>query len=189
MHILEQNDTQLVLAGIPGGRFWMIVLAGIGLLLTGAIGAFAVAMYHQEGGLAWPHFPLSIGILIGQGLFWTGCITLVIGRQRLILDKAAGTGTYQVRSPIVDVGKPCSFKLAHVKDITLETRTETRPGRPGHAEGEATVHQVRLRLNKPRRAIVLDETEHGKLDRLNALAGRVAEFLGQAPTLLSEETG
>lgn len=166
----------------------MIALACIGLLLTGAFGAFALMLHKEHHGMVGSHLPLGLGVLIGQALFWTGVITLAIGRQTLVLDSILGTGEYKVRSPIVDVGKSCRFKLKHVHSVTIETTKETRPGRSGHADVDATVHRVRLRLNKPRRAITLDETEHGHLDRLEELAQQVAAFLGQSPAHMDDQS-
>jgi len=44
---------------------------------------------------------------------------------------------------------------------------------------------VWLRLNKPRRAITLDETEHGQLDCLKTLAEQVARILVKPLSVLT----
>jgi len=41
MRIKLQTDSCLVLVGVPGQRVWMIVFAGVGVLLTSTFGAFA----------------------------------------------------------------------------------------------------------------------------------------------------
>jgi hypothetical protein len=177
MRIQKQTDSCLVLTGIPGRRVWMIVLCCFGLLLTVAVGYIAVVLYEERGVLTLAHLPLCIGLLIAQVIFWTGAVTLAVGRLTLILDTTPGVGEYRIRSPIVEAGKPCSFKLEHVDSIALEATNETRPGN----QMDATVHRVRLRLTRPRRAITLDETENNRLERLETLAKQVANFLGKTP--------
>jgi hypothetical protein len=181
MKLLSQTDLRLVLTGIPGRRVWMIVCCGLGLFLTVAVGYIANLLYEVRGGLTLPHLPLAIGLLIAQGLFWTGVVTLAVGRLTLVLDTTLGTGEYRVRSPIVEAGKPCRFQLEQIDSVVIETSRETRPGRPGHADEDVTVHRLRLRLTQPRRAITLDETENNRLARLESLAGQVADFLGKTP--------
>jgi len=186
MRISERTDSRLVLTGIPGGRLWMVVLLCLGLVLTVGFGWFAVLVYKEDNRLALPLLALSIGVLIAQGLFWTGAVSLMVGRLSLVLDTTTGRGEYRVRSPIVDAGQPCKFELKHVDSVTVETRLETRPGLGGHADTEATVHRVRLRLNKPHCVIVLDESEHGELDRLQTLARQVAGLLNQTPVRIDQ---
>ena len=187
MRVLSQTDSRLVLTGIPGRRVWMIVCCGLGLFLTLAVGYFAYLLYRARGGLTLPHLPLAVGLLIAQGLFWTGAITLAVGRLTLVIDTTLGTGEYRVRSPIVEAGTSCRFKLDQIDSIVIETSRETRPGLPGHADDDATVHRLRLRLTQPRRAITLDETENNRLARLESLAGRVAHFLGTTPVRVDHD--
>ena len=179
MHITEQTDSRLVLSGVPGRRIWMIFLTVLGLVLTGAVCFFSVALFNEFDGLGLPHIALAFGLLIAQGLFWTGAVTLAVGRLTLILDKTEGRGEYRVKSPILEAGRPCKFKLDDVDSLTVETTRERRPGREGHANHDATVHRARLRLKKPRRVIVLDETENNRLERVEGVAQPVAEFLGK----------
>jgi hypothetical protein len=181
MKVLSQTGSRLVLAGIPGRRVWMIVCCGLGLFLTVTVGYIANLLYKDRGGLSLPQLPLAIGLLIGQGLFWTGVVTLAVGRRTLILDTTLGTGEYRVRSPFVEAGKPCRFQLDQIDSIVIETSKEIRPGLPGHADDDATVHRLRLRLTQPRRAITIDETENNRLARLESLAEHVAGFLGRTP--------
>jgi len=181
MQIREQTESLLVLSGIPGRRVWMIVLTGFGVFLTAALVYFAYLFYREHGGFVWPHLALGFGLLIAQVILWTGIITLAVGRLTLILDTTLGTGEYRVRSPFVEAGTPCKFKLEHIDSIAVETSREGRPGRLDHAEEQAVVHRLRLRLTHPRRAITLDETENNRLARLEELGTRVAEFLGKTP--------
>lgn len=189
MTLLSQTDSRLVLSGIPGRRVWMIACCCLGLLLTVAVGYFATRLYEDRGGLTLQHLPLAVGLLIAQGLLWTGVITLAVGRLTLVLDTALGTGEYRVRSPIVEAGKPCCFRLEHIDSIAIETSREARPGRAGYADEVVWVHRLRLRLTQPRRAITLDETENNRLARLESLAGHVAAFLGKTPDRVGPDAG
>ncbi len=178
----------MVLAGIPGRAVWMVFCAGVGLLISGVCGAFSWMIYHEGGGLGFAHLPLGFGFLMGQAFLWIGLVTLAVGRMVLVLDTSTGTGEYRVRSPIIEAGKPCRFRLEDIDSIALETHVEDRTRGPDRAAGPVTVHRLRLRLNHPRRAIVLDETQNGRVERLEILGGRVAGFLGR-PILRDDESG
>ena len=81
------------------------------------------------------------------------------------------------RSPIVDVGKPCQFRLEDIDSVTIERREESRPRNDEHGNFPAKVCRARLRVRKPRRAIVLDETENGRERRVQKTAEAVAAWL------------
>ena len=157
----------------------MIVLCVFGALFTAGAAAFIWMTYQASGGWSWSFLPLSIGVLIGQGLFWIGAVTLAVGRLTLVLDSSTGTGDYQVRSPVIEVGKPCSFKLEQVDSVIIEATTEWRPGHDDRPETTANVQRAKLRIKRPRRSITLDETENGRIQRVQGVAETVAAFLGQ----------
>ena len=82
MYVKSQTESHLVLAGIPGRRIWMIVLCVFGALFTAGAAAFIWMTYQASGGWSWSFLPLSIGVLIGQGLFWIGAVTLAVSTLR-----------------------------------------------------------------------------------------------------------
>ncbi|GJM19961.1 MAG: hypothetical protein DHS20C14_21740 [Phycisphaeraceae bacterium] len=177
MKIREQTPTRLVLSGIPGGWRWMLFAAVLGLVLTAAVVAAGVYEINRQS--YWSLIWIALGLLIAQGIFWVGAVTLAVGRERLELDLTSGRGRYGVKSPIVETGsKPFSFDLALVHSISLERFGERRPGGPDSMERNAKVARARLRTAKPRRAVKLDETENGRDARVCAIAEAVAEFLG-----------
>lgn len=178
MRVTHRSDDELVLSGVPGGRVWMVVLVVFGLAATAAAVYFLFAVSIEAGGWTAALLPLAFGVVLAQVFFWTGAVTLAVGRLALRLDRASGRGAYEVRSPIVEAGKPTEFELRHAHSVSLERTTEWRPGRNGGGDSRATVWRARLRLNKPRSAIVLDETENNRLDRVEGVATEVAEFLG-----------
>ena len=178
LYVKSQTDTRLELAGIPGRRIWMIAICAFGVLATaGAVWFMWMASRESDSGWSWSFLPLSFGVLIGQGFFWIGAITLAVGRMSLVLDNTSGTGDYDVRSPVIEVGKPCHFKLANVNSVALEATSEWRPGHGDGPETTAKVLRAKLRITKPRRSIVLDETENGRVERVEKVAAAVANFL------------
>ena len=106
-----------------------------------------------------------------------GLVTLVVGRMRLVLDRVTGNGSYDVYSPVIDVGKPCSFRLEEIDSVAIERHEEARPHNDEHGSFPAKVCRARLRVCRPRRAILLDETENGQERRVLAVAEAVAGWL------------
>ncbi len=183
MKIKTQTGDRLILAGVPGGVGWMVFATVLGAAFLGILGTVSYRMYAASG-FVLPHIAMAVGILIGAAIFAMGVVTLAIGRLRLELDLVTQRGSYRVTSPIVDAGKPCEFDLAHVHSVSLERFEESRPsGETGSRT--AQVVRARLRVNKPRRAIVLDETENGQDERVERVATTVAEFLGLEVTRTS----
>ncbi|MEM9559053.1 MAG: hypothetical protein AAF995_02005 [Planctomycetota bacterium] len=179
MRIVKQTGGRLVLAGVVGGLGWMLFTLALGAAVTLLSSGLLILEAQQSN---WPAVGwLIVGLLLGQIFFWLGLLQLLRGRERLVLDRALGRGEYTIMSPVITVEtRPFDFKLDDVDGVALEMRVER--SRPGHAdrtiESEAEVWRVRLRTREPRRAIVLDETHNGQLDRVRTVALAVAEFLG-----------
>jgi hypothetical protein len=159
----------------------MIVATLIGSLLTVAVAWFARQTYHREG-IGFPLVSLGLGVLVAQFMFWTGAVTLAVGRLRLVLDREAGTGEYEVRSPIIDAGKSCKFALSDVHGVTIEAQREKRP------HYDVVVYHARLLLENPRRVIVLEESQNEQVERVEAVAAVVACFLGTTADRVPEAT-
>ncbi len=178
MKIESQTGERLVLSGVPGGRGWMIFATVLGVVLTAAVVAAAIYEFKKSG-LNTNHLWIGLGAFIAQAIFWTGAVTLAVGRERLELDRVTNQGAYTVRSPIVETERPCSFSLDRIAAVVVEYRTESRPHRTdGRASFDAQVVTAKLRITKPRRAIVLDETQNNGAERGRAMADSVAGFLG-----------
>lgn len=178
MKIQYQSESKLIIGGVAGTLRWMIALIMIGVGIAMACGAFAWMTWKAEGPGMYL-LPLGIGGLIGLAMFGVGVVQL-FARERLVLDRATGRGTYESSSPIVTTGKPFKFKLADVDSVVMTTETidtNVTAGSPGI--GETKVCKAVLRVTKPRRAVTLDETQNGRTERVTAMAGRVAGFLGK----------
>lgn len=179
MRVIHSDSDRLILRGIPGRRIWMIAMLGFGMAMMAACVGFGYLLVVEAKSYL-PLLPLSIGFLLGVLFAVTGGVTLAIGRLQLTLDRSEGRGIYEVRSPIIDAGKPCRFDLDQIDGLAIETRSEPRPGGEGF---DSRVAELRMRLLKPRRVIVLDSTQNGQMDRLRALAEEVSDWLGREPRL------
>ncbi|MEM9657704.1 MAG: hypothetical protein AAF961_05015 [Planctomycetota bacterium] len=176
MRIVENTNERLVMQGTPGGVRWMVFAALLGMAVMAATGWFARTSVHETDQY-FQLVPLGIGFLMGTALLLIGLLTLALGRMRLILDRVTGNGNYDVYSPIIDVGKPCAFRLDAIDGVNVERREETRHGNDAGGSFPAKICLARLRIRQPRRAIVLDETENGQERRVQAVAQKVAEWL------------
>jgi hypothetical protein len=181
MKIRSRTETHLILAGIPGSAGWLVFALFLGLLFTAAFGRLARREYRKRG-LSYPVVMCGLGVALGQLFFWTGAVTLAVGRESLELNKSALPGArYRSRSPIVTVPKSFDFDLADVHAVSIERLTERHPGGGGPRGGggsEVDVCRARLLINKPRRAVTLDETSNFRDKRVIAVGQAVAEFLG-----------
>lgn len=155
----------------------MVFATLLGAAIMAASGWFAwVSLTETDGRLQL--VPLGVGFLMGGAFFLLGLLTLAVGRMRLVLDRVTGKGDYDVYSPVIEVGSPCSFRLDEIDSVVVERQQQSRPNHDGHATFPAKVCRARLHIRKPRRAIVLDETENGQDRRVQAVAEAVAGWLG-----------
>ena len=123
--------------------------------------------------------PVGTGIVIGLALFGVGVVQL-FARERLVLDRSTGRGTYESNSPIVTTEKPFKFKLENVNSVVIsQENVETHVAGIEPGMSESKVCKAVLRVSKPRRAVTLDETQNGRTQRVSAVAEQVAGFLGK----------
>ena len=176
MQIVENTTERLVLKGKPGSVHWMVFATLLGVSVMAASGWFAWVSVRETGGYL-QLLPLGIGFLMGGAFFLIGLVSLVVGRMRLVLDRVSGNGSYDVYSPVIDVGKPCLFRLEEIDSVAIERHEEARPHSDAHGSFPAKVCRARLRVRKPRRSIMLDETENGQERRVQAVAEGVAGWL------------
>jgi hypothetical protein len=177
MQVKFESDSKVILGGVAGTLRWMIALIVIGGGVTVASVAFARALWREEGAGMYL-LPLGVGVLIGVALLVVGAVQL-FARERLVLDRVAGMGAYESNSPIVTTEKPFKFKFENVSAVVITTET-VDPNHPSADPGiiEAKICKAILRVNRPRRAVTLDEPQNGRVGRVTAIADQVAEFLG-----------
>ena len=154
----------------------MVFALMLGVAIMAATGWFAWVSVRETGSYL-QLIPLGIGFLMGGAFFLIGLMTLAVGRMQLVLDRPTGDGNYDVHSPVIDVGKPCSFRLDDIDSVAIERLEEDRPDNDRRGSFPAKVCRARLLIRRPRRAIVLDETENGQEHRVQAVAEEVAEWL------------
>jgi hypothetical protein len=176
MRIVENTTERLVLKGTPGSVHWMVFATLLGVAVMVASAWFAWVSVRETNGYL-QLIPLGIGFLMGIAFFLIGLVTLAVGRMRLVLDRVTGRGSYEVYSPVLDVGKPCSFRLEAIDSVAIERHEEARPHNDEHGSFPAKVCRARLRVRKPRRVIVLDETQNNQERRVQAVAEAVAGWL------------
>lgn len=176
MKIVEHTSERLVLKGTPGSVHWMVFATLLGVAVMSATAWFAWISANERLGYL-QLIPLGIGFLMGSAMFLVGVVTLATGRMRLVLERVTGNASYDVYSPVIDVGKSCKFRLEEIEGVAIERLQEARPHNDDHGSFPAKVCRARLRVRKPRRAIVLDETENGQEQRVQAVAKEVAGWL------------
>lgn len=181
MRIKTEDERVMRLSGVPGGVPWMVFATVFGVVLTSAFGYVAYLQSGPSG--AWvPMVVCLIGAAFGQVFTWIGIATLAVARESLELDRAGGVGRYRSRSPIITVPKSFDFQLERVHSVSVERYTERTPVGGGGAgqrigSSEMDVCRARLLIDRPRRAITLDETSNHRDARVRGVAERVAVFL------------
>ncbi|MEM0927092.1 MAG: hypothetical protein AAGJ83_13705, partial [Planctomycetota bacterium] len=176
MKVVENTSERMILEGTPGSVRWMVFTMLLGITVMAAAGGFIWVTVRESYGYL-QLIPLGMGFLFGVAFFLVGLVTLAMGRMRLVLDREQGSGIYEVFSPVIDVGRPCSFDLDSIESVTVEREKWQRSKSERHSDSTEFC-RVRLRIRRPRRAITLDETQNGRDERIHLLASTVADWLG-----------
>ena len=115
---------------------------------------------------------------MGAGFLWIGVMQLKSSEQ-LILDKNNQTGVYVSTSPIVVTEKSCRFQWKDIESIEITRQEASTVGNPstGHQPEPSQLSMAVLKTKRPRRSIILDETQNGNLDRVKSIADATAAFL------------
>ena len=182
MRVTEVTPQRIRLRGKPGGTLWMSFAALLGLTFMAASVFFAWGAVVVSKSY-WPLLPLGFGFLMGILFTAIGLSSLCFGRLALTLDRVTGLGSYEVRSPMIDAGKPCEFELSQIKSVTVtksESSDAQQPASPlenPKRRRPAKFCVATLRLAPRRRKILLDETQNGREQRVVAVATAVADWL------------
>lgn len=182
MRIVEHTPQRLRLRGVPGGAVWMFFSLVLGLTTMAMSSWFAWASVTVSKSYL-PVIPLGLGFLMGILFTSIGFLSLVFGRLTLTLDRVTGTGAYEVRSPVVDAGKPCRFELSQIHSVRLErsvlagSRNDTNNELLTDRQGSAKFCTAVLRITPRRRKIILDETQNGREQRVSKVAQGVSDWL------------
>ena len=170
------------LKGVPGGGIWMTFSFLLGLAIMGMTLWFSWASVAVSKSYL-PLIPMSFGFLMGLAFTSLGFLSLVCGCVSLTLDRITGIGRYEVRSPVVELGKSCQFELSQIESITLErsvfdgATNQSNPQDNPNVAGQAKFCTASLRITPRRRNIILDETQNGQEIRVTKIARGVADWL------------
>lgn len=180
--IQKETPSQLTLAGIPGSLVWMLALTFFGLLIMTTTSLMGWYIW-QEADTKLALIPLAIGALMGAAFLWIGVMQLK-STEQLILDKNNQTGVYVSTSPIVITEKSCRFKWKDIESVEITRQEASSVGNPstGHKPEPSQLSIAILKIRRPRRSIILDETQNGNLERVQSIAESTANFLDKALT-------
>lgn len=163
------------LEGVPQGR-GLLFAAFVSASLAIVFGMFTFYVYMQKNSWSAAIMP-GIGTLFGLFLF---CFVFAMSlrREKLTLDKVTRTATHAIWSLMIGSRKEVVYPFDKIKATAIDRAMQSSGGRRGFP---TRVTRARLLITKPRRAILLDETQGGgrrTVDDVEALARQVAEFLG-----------
>ncbi len=175
MRVIERHATRLVLGGIPHGAGWPTLGVAMGILFASVFGTLCARHLGQSQWYAASMTALGTGLGV---LFLVVCADILLQRERLELDRTLQRGAYRLSSLIRGEIKSFEFPLERVAGVSLERFMQSTGGKSGFP---VRALRARLLLDKPRRAILLDETQNQKNARIESIAGLTAEFLGVEP--------
>lgn len=177
MKITRNDGKILTFSGVPGSFRWMLFAAAIGAGIT-LFCAYMIWQQWSDRGFSFSLIPLGAGVLFGL-LFLAFGASQLMARERLILDRQIGRGSYTSNSPMVVTAKPFDFKLENIAEVRLIHRVEYRDsGEAGtHARHRAEIWRLDLRTSSPRRTVMIEESQNGREARVRKAADRLCEFL------------
>lgn len=155
------------------------------MLFAAALGAgitsfciYLIWLQWTNDGFSFSFIPLGAGILFGL-LFLALGVAQLRARERLTLDRQIGRGSYTSNSPMVVTAKPFEFDLDNIAEIRLTHRVEYREagGPDNHAPNRAEIWRLELSTTKPRRTVLIDESQNGREQRVRSIAEQLGEFL------------
>lgn len=175
MKITRRDDAILELEGVPEGRgLWFAAFVSAGLTIVA--GMFAFYVYLNSGSWTSAIMP-GIGAAFGLFLFCF-VFAMALRRESLTLDKVTEKGTHATWSLLAGSRKEFVFPFEKIAATSVERSPQSRGGGKGFP---TEVTRARMLITKPRRAILLDETQGGgrkTVEEVEALAREVAVFVG-----------
>lgn len=180
MKILRTTPERIELGGMPAAGFAM--LGGFVVCPVLALGvSFFLWKEWTKPGAHW--YSADVLILFGAAAFiaflWGVCAALFLRREWLVMDKVTQRGEHGTRWVWgTRIGKSMEFDLDRIRHVALERYMSSGGG--GRRGGGLPRQQKRARLllDKPRRAIALEDSESGLDSRVEPVAKGVAEWLG-----------
>lgn len=181
MKILRSTPERIELGGMPGAGFARMGAFLVCPVLTLGVGSF-LWMAWTATGARW--YSADVLILTAAALFivflWGVCFSLFLRREWLVMDKVTRRGEHGMRWVWgARIGKVKAFDIDRVRHVSLELYMSSGGGgRRGGGGLPRQQKRARLLLDRPRRAILLEDSEGGIDARVEPVANGVAEWLG-----------
>lgn len=186
MKILRTTPERIELGGMPAAGFAM--LGGVFVCPVLALGVvFFLWKEWTSRGAHWysPQVLILFGTTAFVAFLWAVCFSMFLRREWLVMDKVTGRGEHGTRWIWgTTAGRIKSFELDRIRHVALEYYMSSGGGRRGSVPREQK--RARLLLDKPRRAIVLEDSEGGIDGRVEPVARDVAEWLGVEVRVMGE---
>lgn len=163
------------MVGVPNLGFALLGGLAVCPVLAAGVGYFlSVELQRSKG--AWLDFTVLLlgAVLLFVAGLWALCGALMCRRERLVLDRVTRKGEHSTGWVFGACERVRAFSLDDIHGVTLEHYKGSGGGK------SMPVAQVRSRLLlvKPRRVIVLEDSESGMRGRVRPAADAVAAWLG-----------
>lgn len=176
MQVVENTPDRLVLRGVPGGRNAMGVFAVLGAVFVAVFGVMMVREYLAGDWTA--ALFMLFGVIIGMIALAAGADSLMT-RESVTLDHQAREGWYTRRHLIAARRRDEQQEFAYddLAAVVVERReVHTHDSDQG---SRTSVHwRALVRIDNPRRSILLAESQNDHEMPVRAVAAGVAEALG-----------
>lgn len=172
MKVRRQGTNFLELGGLPEGVGWPIFAIALGVLFPWLFWLFEGRTLRKPGA-HWYLWGVSAVVVLLCATFVVVGVKLLLERERLTLDKGTGRGLYERWNVLWGRRRTRTFELSRVREVRIDIRTESTPGRRGG--GSMRVFEATIR---PGKKIVLDTTSNGRDERVRRVAREVSAYLG-----------
>lgn len=172
MRVVNRTGDRLELRGVPQGRslvFGMVVCVAIAVVA----GIFVWMALQRNKSVLAAVMP-ALGVLFMLGML-SVLVLASFRRERLVLDRVTKLAEHETWSLLFGSRKRHDYSFDRIAAVSIERTMQS----PGGGRGFPTpVTRTRLLIDRPRRAIEMDEVQRGSDTPVEALAKEVADFLG-----------
>lgn len=181
MKILRSTPERIELGGVPATGFALLGGCVVCPALAVGVGFFLWKEWTARGAhWYWPNILILIFAAAFVAFLWGVCLSLFLRREWLVMDKVTGRGEHGMRWVWgARIGRVKAFDIDRVRHVSLELYMSSGGGgRRGGGGMPREQKRARLLLDRPRRAILLEDSEGGIDSRVEPVANGVAEWLG-----------
>lgn len=174
MKVARSFPDRIELSGVPHLGFALLGGLVVCPVLATGVGYFLSVELQRSKGAWLDYRVILLGVtLVCVAAVWLLCGALMCRRERLVLDRVTRKGEHSTGWVFGARDKVRAFSLDDIHSVTLEHYKGSGGG------NSMPVAQVRSRLLlvKPRRVIVLEDSESGMRGRVRPVAEAVAAWL------------